>query len=648
MRPAHHVTEPGWFVRRAARWRSVGRLLRHTHPALLTATIALHITVGLLPVVFIAWTSRLISRVPDALSPSGGSGWAVLGLAPLLAVCAFVVQQLLAPFQSALGELVTRQVDGACIARLMRCALIGLPVAELERQDVLDILSDARGGFERVSPTPGDAAAGALALIARYAQLTGASVMVALVLGPGPGALVAVTALVIRFGQRGSLDRFGALRIGLAGERRKLNYLRRTAGGPALAKEARMLGLLPWLRERHTAQARGYLDPLWEGRRRLLFWPFVGLAAVGLVGGGGSLYVLAREGASGSLSLLQLSVALQAVLIPMRFGVYFPESDVQIRDGLAAYHALTRLESMAAGGPAGPERQDGALATVPEGAIRFEDVTFRYQDDGPDVLSGLDLVLEHGRSTAVVGLNGAGKTTLVKLLARLHEPSGGRITAGGTPLSGVSAADWHRRIAVIFQDFTRYQLTAAENIGLGRPDRMDDREALLAAARRAGAREVIERLPNGLDTVLSGQYENGSDLSGGQWQRVALSRALLAVDAGASLLILDEPTAQLDVRAEAAFFDRFLEMTEGITSVIVAHRFSSVRRADRIVVLADGAVAESGTHEELMALDGRYAELFRIQAERFAEEQAEDAAVRTTAGTHARAAQPVPTPEGAR
>lgn len=200
---------------------------------------------------------------------------------------------------------------------------------------------------------------------------------------------------------------------------------------------------------------------------------------------------------------------------------------------------------------------------------------------------------------------------------------------------------------MIFQDFTRYQLTAAENIGLGRPDRMDDREALLAAAGRAGAREVIERLPNGLDTVLCGQYENGSDLSGGQWQRVALSRALLAVDAGASLLILDEPTAQLDVRAEAAFFDRFLEMTEGITSVIVAHRFSSVRRADRIVVLADGAVAESGTHEELMALDGRYAELFRIQAERFAEEQAEDAEVRATAGTP-RAAQPVSTPEGAR
>ncbi|GJF30481.1 multidrug ABC transporter permease [Kitasatospora sp. NE20-6] len=617
MPPAPPVPAAGPLGRRLRRWADFARLLRHVRPGLLATALLLHTAVGLLPIVFIAWTSRLIARVPAALD---GGGWAVLGLAPLLAVAAFVVQQLLTPFQSALGELIVRQVDGVCIARLMDCALTGLPIADLERQDVLDVLSDARGGFERATPTPGDAAAGAVALTARYAQLLGASVMVGLVLGPAAGALVAGTALVIRFGQRGSLDRFGALRTSLAGRRRRLAYLRRTAGGLGMAKEIRMLGLLPWLRERHSAEARGYLDPLWAGRRRLLFGPFVGLAAVGLLGGGTTLLLIGRGGTDGTLSLLQVSVALQAVLIPLRFGVYFPESDVQTRDGLAAFEAIGRLEERAAAHRAAGEAATTATA-VPDGAIRFENVSFRYPEGGRTILDGLDLELAPGRSTAVVGLNGAGKTTLVKLLARLHEPTSGRVTVGGTDLATLPAAAWHRRIAVIFQDFTRYQLTAAENIGIGRPELLADPEALLAAAGRAGAREIVEGLPRGLETVLSAQYEDGTDLSGGQWQRIALARALLSVGAGASLLILDEPTAQLDVRAEAAFFDRFLDTTRGVTSVIIAHRFSSVRRADRIVVLADGRVAESGTHDELMALDGRYAELFRIQAERFTEQE---------------------------
>lgn len=626
--------DAGWLGSRIRRWRAVVELLRHAGVGLLVPAVLVHLVVGLLPIAFIAWTSRVIAEIPAAAAAGGtaGAAWETVAAALGIAVGAFILQQLLTPFQTVISEVVTRRVDGACIGRLMDGALNALPAAELERQDVLDLLSDARSAFDRARPTPGDAAAGALALIARYAQLAGAAVMVAVTLGFVPGVMVALTALVIRFGQRGSLGRFAALLGSLAGPRRRVGYLRRAAGGPELAKETRMLGLLPWLLGRHEREARDYLEPLWTGRRRLLFWPFVGLAVVGLLGGGTALVVLARSGVDGTLSLLQLSVALQAVLIPMRFGVYFPESDVQTQYGLAAYDSLVRFEALAqdrfrgsrtaAGAPSAADAPSAvATAAALDGPIRFEGVAFRYQEDGPDVLRGLELELPPGRSTAIVGLNGSGKTTLVKLLAGLHEPTEGRITAGGTDLAGLRAEDWQRRIAVIFQDFTRYQLTAAENIGMGRPELLGDREALLAAAERAGAAEIVERLPKGLDTVLSTQYEGGSDLSGGQWQRIALSRALLAVDAGASLLILDEPTAQLDVRAEAAFFDRFLEMTEGLTSVIIAHRFSSVRRADRIVVLADGGVVESGTHEQLMELDGRYAELFRVQAERFAREE---------------------------
>ncbi|ROR45766.1 ABC transporter ATP-binding protein [Kitasatospora cineracea] len=656
--PTPAATPPGLpeRLRRRVRHRlAAARLLRLLHPALLAGASALHLAVGLLPIGFIAATSHLIAALPAARTGGGGPTAALL----IAAAAAFVLQQALAPFQALAGELVARRVDGVRIADLMACALDGLDSADLEEQDVLDLLAEARGGFDRLSPTPGEAAAGTLALLARYAQLLGAATVVGIALGWLPALLVTAAALVIRAGQRGALSRFGAARATMTGRRRRLAYLRKAATGTGIAKEARMLGLVPWLRERHTAEARRYLEPLWATRRRLLFRPFLGLAAVGLLGGGAALTLLARGGAAHTLTLLQLSAALQAVLVPMRFGVFFPESDMQTLYGLTADDALRTLEQRpaaeappvdaapaeatpAGGAPAeaapsgeaptkaGPSGGAPAEAGPVAGTIRLEDVSFRYRPDGPDVLHHLDLELPPGRSTAVVGLNGAGKTTVVRLLARLREPTAGRITFGGTDLARRPVADWHRRIAVIFQDFARYELTAAENIALGRPALLTDRPALRAAADRAGVLGVLDALPNGLDTVLSSHYRGGSDLSGGQWQRVALARAMLALADGASLLVLDEPTAQLDVRAEAAFFDRFLEITRGVTSVIIAHRFSSVRRADHIVVLADGRVAESGTHDELLALDGEYARLFRAQAERFTADAAPDATPHAT------------------
>jgi ATP-binding cassette subfamily B protein len=291
-------------------------------------------------------------------------------------------------------------------------------------------------------------------------------------------------------------------------------------------------------------------------------------------------------------SLQQLMLNLSGVL----------ENSLFLQD----YQAFLHLR------PVMPVNEGGAQVSLPlRWGVRFDGVTYRYPGSTPNALTDVSLELRAGETVAIVGENGAGKTTLVKLLARLYDPVTGCITVDGRDLRQLDTEAWRRHIAVIFQDFIQYYLTAAENIGFGQVDSLEDTGRITAAAERGEADGLIARLPQGYRTVLGRWFDQGTQLSGGEWQRIALARAFMR---DAPILVLDEPTASLDARAEFEVFHRFRELTHDRIVLLISHRFSTVRMADRIYVLDGGRIAESGNHEELMRVGGRYAELFQLQA----------------------------------
>jgi ATP-binding cassette subfamily B protein len=241
----------------------------------------------------------------------------------------------------------------------------------------------------------------------------------------------------------------------------------------------------------------------------------------------------------------------------------------------------------------------------------FDKVSFSYPGSSRRVLDGLDLSIEPGERIALIGENGQGKTTIVKLITRLYDPTEGRILLDGADLRDYNIEDLNREIGVIFQDFMRYEMSARQNIAVGRMEKADARDDIERAARKSMADAVIRRLPQGYEQLLGRRFEGGLDLSGGEWQKVALARAYLR---DAQLLILDEPTAALDARSEYEVFQRFAELTEGKMALLISHRFSTVRMADRIVVLEHGRISEQGSHGQLIALGGQYAGMFELQA----------------------------------
>ncbi len=574
----------------------------------LTAAVALYaVAASVLPNAILIAAGHLVGDVPAAarhgLSSSAGSRiFVALGLTG----AAYAAALLLGPAQSALSSTVKWRLVYRTQDRLIAAVSRPVGIGHLEDPHVLDDLALAQG--QLVNQMTADAPMTlALVISNRASGLIACGVLASLRWWLGLGMLVMWT--VVRRPQLRLIREGGRLYSGNSEVFRRAWYLQRLAVLSDVAKESRVFGLGGWIVERYRSQALLGFSAPWRTHRQL-DRTVLGLAVVVLAAYGGACAYLGISAYHHHISLATLAVMLPMVVATMSYGD-ISWDDVALSwmlQGVPRAGQLERELTPAADDPRGQVEAAGR----PAREVRFEHVSFSYPSSSHVVFDDLDLVIPAGRSTALVGLNGAGKTTLVKLLARLHDPAGGRIVVDGTPLSELEPTAWQRQVAVVFQDFVHYPLTLRENIGWGAPAALGDEEGLEACARRAGVPPSI-----GWDTVLSRGYEGGVELSGGQWQRVALARALFAVRHGAKLLVLDEPTAWLDARGEADFFERFLEITAGTTSLIISHRFSTVRQAAHICVLEHGSVLEQGDHESLVAAGNRYAELFRLQAARY-------------------------------
>ncbi|HEV8631998.1 MAG TPA: ABC transporter ATP-binding protein [Thermoanaerobaculia bacterium] len=407
---------------------------------------------------------------------------------------------------------------------------------------------------------------------------------------------------------------------------RHADYAYRLAVDPPAAKELRLFGLVDWTLERFLSRRKLLYDLQYHAtrlRERPLALSLVLVTAANLAVFGS----IAAAAASGQLDLGRAVAYAQLALATGMIafgglnwaldGASAPVAAVlRLEPAMVTAGALTPPPAAAVAATAAPRRAPASpILQMPAREIRFRDVTFTYPRGERPVLSGFDLTIPAGSSLAIVGQNGAGKTTLAKLLCRLYDPQGGAIEVDGADLRELDVDAWRARLAAVFQDFIRYELPLRENVApAGAPD-----DAILTALTEAGAAGLAT-----LDTPLARGYEGGTDLSGGQWQRIALARALCAVHLGAGLVLLDEPTAQLDVRGEAEIFERLLRATRQATTILISHRFSTVRQADRICVLEHGRVIELGSHEELIAQGGRYRTMFELQAKRFGASEDEE------------------------
>ena len=588
------------------------RLVWETSPALFVANLGLRLVRALIPVTAL-WVGKLVidevvrmltsynvTDVVTWMDTSPGITILWLLLAELgLAVLSDLLGRATALCDSLLGDLFTNETS----VRLMRHAA-ALDLAHFEDADFYDHLERARR----------QTTSRMVLLSQVFGQAQDAITVVSLGVGlavyaPGLLALLALALVPAFLGEAHFNAQSYSLAYSWTPERRELDYLRYVGASDETAKEVKVFGLNDYLADRYRTLADRYYRANRALAVRRAGWGGL-LSAAGTLGYYAAYAVIVyRTGTGvftiGTLTFLAGSFARMRSLLE---GMLMSFSTVS---GQALYLAdlfsFFEIEPRVASVPGARE--------VPEPirqGFEFQDVGFRYPGSDAWAVHGLSFTLRAGEALALVGENGAGKTTLVKLLARLYDPDEGRILLDGVDLKEYDLDSLRSAVGVIFQDFVRYHLSAAENIAVGRIAERADRPRIETSAQRSLADAVIEGLPDGYEQTLGKRFKTGVDLSGGQWQKVALGRAYMR---DAQLLILDEPTAALDARAEFEVFERFKDLTEGKTAVLISHRFSTVRMADRILVLDGGCVEAIGTHRELLDQGGRYAELFELQAQ---------------------------------
>ena len=582
-------------------------LVWSTEPRYVVLILLLRLARAVVPLA-VLWLGKLIVDEVVAAVTRGGTSWErlgiLLGAELLVAVVGEALSRGSALYESLLGDLFANRTS----VELMRHAA-ALDLEQFEDAELYDRLERAR------RQTVGRIALFSLVLSTLQDLVTLVSLSAALAAYvPWLLVLLVVAVLPALLGETHFASLGYSLLYSWTPERRQLDYLRYIGASDVSAKEVKLFGLSQFLVERYDRVSREF----YEANRTLATRRSVVstlLAAIGTVGYYAAyvviihLTVIGHRGPAGlftigvltflAASFRQSRDLIQRSLLALS-QVY--EQSLYLDDLFSFFAIEPRIRSHA-----------GAAAIpvpVREGFV-FEDVGFRYPNSERWAVRHLTFRLEPGERLALVGENGAGKTTLAKLLVRLYDPTEGRILLDGRDLREYDVASLRRNVGVIFQDFVRYDFVLRENIAVGSIERREDEPAIHDAAERSLADTVAARLAGRYDQMLGRRFEGGVDLSGGEWQKVALARAYLRE---AQLLVLDEPTAALDARAEYEVFLRFAELTQGKMAVLISHRFSTVRMADRILVLRDGELVEDGTHAELVALGGLYAELFGLQA----------------------------------
>jgi ATP-binding cassette subfamily B protein len=588
------------------------RLVWQTSRPLTVSTLGLRLVRALLPVATLYVGKLIIDEVlllaqlpaaPETLADWWSSGLlGRLGLLILVELVLAIFADVLGRLVSLLDSLLSEQFVNATSIRLMEHAAT-LDLEDFEDSELQDQLERAR------RQTMGRSTLMSQLFSQAQDMVTIVTFALGLVIyAPWLIALLLVALVPAFLGEAHFNAQSYSLNYSRTPQRRELDYVRQTGASVDTAKEVKIFGLNTFLIERYRRLATDF----YRANRRLAIrragWGGV-LTSVGTLG----YYVayayiawrtLVGEFSIGDLTFLagsfrRLRNLLESMLI--NFSQLAGQA-LYLDDLFSFFEIEPEIRS--------PQEPRPFPGPIREGFV-FDDVGFRYPGADRWAVRHLSFHLNAGEVLALVGENGAGKTTLVKLLTRLYDPDEGAILLDGHDLREYDLDDVRANMGVIFQDFVHYHMTAAENIAVGSIDAIDDRTRIEDAARRSLAHDVIERLPLGYEQVIGKRFRTGVDLSGGEWQKIAIARAYMR---DAQLLILDEPTAALDARAEFQVFQRFKELSHRRSAVLISHRFSSVRMADRILVLADGEIEAMGTHEELLAQRGRYAELFELQA----------------------------------